>query len=149
MKSMTASSSRGEINPIRRSARRRATQCPSAAAFATVSGLRKRMNSPRARAQPVAIDAAERGAMGNIESVMQENRVFPPSAEFVKQANISGMDAYRAMLAEAEKDFEGFWARQATARYMAPVSTWRQPSAAASALITAPSSRGCRRRPKP
>jgi acetyl-CoA synthetase len=48
-----------------------------------------------------------------IESVLHEDRVFPPSAAFVKQANISGMDAYRALCAEAEKDFEGFWARLA------------------------------------
>jgi acetyl-CoA synthetase len=48
-----------------------------------------------------------------IESVLSETRVFPPSAEFVKQANISGMDAYRRMVAEAEKDFEGFWAKLA------------------------------------
>jgi acetyl-CoA synthetase len=51
--------------------------------------------------------------MGNIESVMHEERVFPPSAEFVKQANVSGMDAYNALCAEAEKDFTGFWARLA------------------------------------
>src|SRR6187549_846587 len=49
----------------------------------------------------------------NIETVLQEKRVFPPSPAFVKQANISGMDAYRAMAAEAERDFEGFWARLA------------------------------------
>jgi len=48
-----------------------------------------------------------------IESVLSETRVFPPSAEFVKQANISGMDAYRRMVAEAEQDFEGFWAKLA------------------------------------
>jgi len=48
-----------------------------------------------------------------IESVLQETRVFPPSAAFVKQANISGMDAYRKLCAEAERDFEGFWARLA------------------------------------
>jgi acetyl-CoA synthetase len=48
-----------------------------------------------------------------IESVLNETRVFPPSAEFVKQANISGMDAYRKMVAEAEKDFEGYWGRLA------------------------------------
>ena len=48
-----------------------------------------------------------------IESVLSETRVFPPSAEFVKQANISGMDAYRSMVAGAERDFEGFWARLA------------------------------------
>jgi acetyl-CoA synthetase len=49
----------------------------------------------------------------NIETVLQEKRVFPPSAAMVKQANISGMDAYRKLVAEAEKDFEGFWARLA------------------------------------
>ncbi len=30
--------------------------------------------------------------MSTIESVLQENRVFPPSPELVKQANVSGMD---------------------------------------------------------
>src|SRR5262252_7993497 len=48
-----------------------------------------------------------------IESVLQENRVFPPAADIVKKANISGMEAYRKLCAEAEKDFEGFWARLA------------------------------------
>jgi acetyl-CoA synthetase len=48
-----------------------------------------------------------------IESVMQELRVFPPPAAFVKQANISGMPAYEAMCKEAERDFEGFWAKLA------------------------------------
>jgi acetyl-CoA synthetase len=48
-----------------------------------------------------------------IESVLQEKRVFPPSPAFVKQANISGMEAYRTLVAEAERDFEGFWARLA------------------------------------
>src|SRR4051812_27336056 len=48
-----------------------------------------------------------------IESVLQETRVFPPSPALIKQANISGMDAYRKLCAEAEKDMEGFWARLA------------------------------------
>jgi acetyl-CoA synthetase len=51
--------------------------------------------------------------MSSIETVLQEKRVFPPSAEFVKRANISGMEAYRKMVAEAERDFEGFWGRLA------------------------------------
>ena len=51
--------------------------------------------------------------MGNIESVAHEHRTFPPSPEFVRQANVSGMDAYRALCAEAEQDFTGFWARLA------------------------------------
>ena len=51
--------------------------------------------------------------MANIETVLQETRVFKPAEAFVKQANIPGMDAYRKMVAEAERDFEGFWARLA------------------------------------
>src|SRR4029079_14653607 len=51
--------------------------------------------------------------MANIEAVLQETRVFKPAEAFVKQANIPGMDAYRKMVAEAERDFEGFWARLA------------------------------------
>jgi len=48
-----------------------------------------------------------------IESMLVENRVFPPTPATVKAARISGMDAYNALCAEAEKDFEGFWARLA------------------------------------
>jgi acetyl-CoA synthetase len=50
-------------------------------------------------------------ASATIESVLQEDRLFPPSAEFVKQANVSGMAAYQALCDEAERDFEGFWGR--------------------------------------
>src|SRR5258706_5623572 len=52
-------------------------------------------------------------ASGGIESVLQEKRIFKPAESFVRQANISGMDAYRKLVAEAERDFEGFWARLA------------------------------------
>src|SRR3954470_15026513 len=51
--------------------------------------------------------------MSAIESVLVENRVFPPSAATVKAARISGMPAYEALCKEAETDFEGFWARLA------------------------------------
>ncbi len=44
---------------------------------------------------------------------MQENRVFNPPAGFVKDATISGMEAYNKLCAEAEKDYDGFWARLA------------------------------------
>jgi acetyl-CoA synthetase len=49
----------------------------------------------------------------NIESVLIENRVFPPSEATVKRARISGMAAYNALCDEANRDFEGFWARLA------------------------------------
>ena len=51
--------------------------------------------------------------MSAIESVLVENRVFPPSDATVKAARISGMDGYNALCAAAEKDFEGFWAQLA------------------------------------
>ena len=63
--------------------------------------------------------------MSTIESVLQENRVFPPPPEFVKQANISGMDGYRKLCAEAEKDFNGFWARLAREEVI-----WKKPFSA-------------------
>ncbi|TFW34617.1 acetate--CoA ligase [Massilia horti] len=44
---------------------------------------------------------------------LQENRVFLPPPAFAAQANVSGMDAYKALCEEAERDYEGFWARLA------------------------------------
>jgi len=63
--------------------------------------------------------------VSTLESVLQENRLFAPSADFVKQANISGMAAYRALCAEAERDAAAFWARLAREQLL-----WRQPFAA-------------------
>jgi acetyl-CoA synthetase len=51
--------------------------------------------------------------MSAIESVLQERRIFPPSAKAMAGATISGMDAYKALTSEAERDYEGFWARLA------------------------------------
>src|SRR5574344_496874 len=48
-----------------------------------------------------------------IQSVLVENRVFPPSEAVQKAARISGMEGYQALCAEAERDYEGFWARLA------------------------------------
>ncbi|MDB5915673.1 MAG: acsA, partial [Ramlibacter sp.] len=60
--------------------------------------------------------------MSAIESVLVENRVFPPSEATVKAARISGMAAYEALCREAEQDFEGFWARLARENL-----TWTRP----------------------
>src|SRR5687767_5080699 len=51
--------------------------------------------------------------MSTIESVLQEKRLFPPRPEIVKAANISGMEHYQALCAEAERDYDGFWSRLA------------------------------------
>ena len=39
--------------------------------------------------------------------------IYQPSADFVKNAHISGMPAYEAMCQSAADDFEGFWAKLA------------------------------------
>ncbi|MGJ7521652.1 acetate--CoA ligase [Variovorax sp. LT1P1] len=49
----------------------------------------------------------------NIQSVLVENRVFPPPAAAEKGARISGMAAYEALCAEAEKTPDAFWTRLA------------------------------------
>ncbi len=41
----------------------------------------------------------------------QQTRVYQPSAEAVKKAAVSGMDAYWALCKEADKDYEGYWGR--------------------------------------
>jgi acetyl-CoA synthetase len=56
--------------------------------------------------------------MGNenvapMQTGQHESRSFNPPADLVKNAAISGMDAYRRLCAEAESDYEGFWARLA------------------------------------
>ncbi|MFC6522505.1 acetate--CoA ligase [Undibacterium arcticum] len=51
--------------------------------------------------------------MDDIELSTHAPKRYQPSAAFVKDATISGMDAYNALCAEAEQDFEGFWAKLA------------------------------------
>ncbi len=48
--------------------------------------------------------------------------VYQPSADFVKNAHISGMPAYLALCKEAETDYEGYWARLAK-----ELITWKTP----------------------
>ena len=52
--------------------------------------------------------------MSEIEHLMHEHRVFNPPEAFVKNAAVPGMEAYQALCAEAERDYEGFWGRLAT-----------------------------------
>ncbi|MEQ1667786.1 MAG: acetate--CoA ligase [Sulfuriferula sp.] len=48
--------------------------------------------------------------MSHIESVLHENRSFPPSSAFQAQANVSGLAAYQALTTQAAADYEGYWA---------------------------------------
>ncbi|WP_028455527.1 acetate--CoA ligase [Chitinilyticum litopenaei] len=47
--------------------------------------------------------------MGTIDSVLKENRLFPPSDDFRVKANVSGMDGYNALCDKANSDYAGFW----------------------------------------
>ena len=49
----------------------------------------------------------------SIESINTEDRIFNPSEEIIKNANISGMDNYRSILKKFEKDYQGTWAELA------------------------------------
>ncbi|AEI77066.1 acetyl-coenzyme A synthetase AcsA [Cupriavidus necator N-1] len=60
--------------------------------------------------------------MSDIAPMNREPELFNPSALFVNNANISGMEGYRAICAAAEDDYEGFWARHAR-----DLITWHKP----------------------
>jgi acetyl-CoA synthetase len=47
--------------------------------------------------------------VGQIDTVMQEARLFPPPADFAAAAEISSMEQYQSLWDEAERDTEGFW----------------------------------------
>jgi acetyl-CoA synthetase len=53
-------------------------------------------------------------AQKDIQSVLQEDRVFPPSAQFRKRATLKAGEV-EAMYARAEHDYVGFWADLARA----------------------------------
>jgi acetyl-CoA synthetase len=46
-----------------------------------------------------------------LEALLQEGRTFPPPEDFRKHALVTGTDLY----ADADRDWQGFWARQALA----------------------------------
>jgi acetyl-CoA synthetase len=48
-----------------------------------------------------------------IESILNEERVFPPPAEFSDKAHVKSFAEYEQIYAEAAADPEAFWARQA------------------------------------
>jgi acetyl-CoA synthetase len=53
----------------------------------------------------------QESSVADIETA--QTRVFLPPPAFAHNAAVSGMAAYRALCAEAEQDYEGFWARLA------------------------------------
>ncbi|MFM0052470.1 acetate--CoA ligase [Caballeronia grimmiae] len=51
--------------------------------------------------------------MSTTDSILKEPQAFLPHASVAAYAAISGMNAYRKLVAEAERDYAGFWARHA------------------------------------
>jgi acetyl-CoA synthetase len=49
----------------------------------------------------------------DIESTLDEQRVFPPPAEFAARARVKSMDEYERLRVEAAGDPDAFWARMA------------------------------------
>src|SRR3990172_102415 len=49
----------------------------------------------------------------NIESIMHEERVFPPPEAFSEKAHVKSMQELDTLRAEASSNAEGFWARMA------------------------------------
>ena len=49
--------------------------------------------------------------MSNNEST--QTKLYYPSEDLVKNAAVSGMEAYKALCDEAERDYEGYWGRHA------------------------------------
>jgi acetyl-CoA synthetase len=47
--------------------------------------------------------------VGQLDTVMQEARLFPPPAEFAAKARIKSLAQYEAMWREAAGDIEKFW----------------------------------------
>lgn len=60
--------------------------------------------------------------MSTIESILNETRIFPPSDEFARKANVPSLQAYQDLCAEAELDYQSFWAKQANEQIL-----WHKP----------------------
>ncbi|MBC18655.1 MAG: acetate--CoA ligase [Planctomycetaceae bacterium] len=52
-------------------------------------------------------------ASGQISTVMQEERLFPPSTAFAKAAHIGSLEQYETLWKQAAEDSEGFWGKLA------------------------------------
>jgi len=60
--------------------------------------------------------------MSNTETPSHEHKPYPPAASVVAAATISGVATYDALCQEAERDYEGYWARLAREHL-----SWKQP----------------------
>ena len=67
----------------------------------------------------------------NLDSILRENRVFPPPAEFAAQAHVKSLEEYEALYRRSIQDPERFWAEiAAELHWFAPwtsVLEWQLP----------------------
>ena len=80
------------------------------------------------------MDKLKTSAAKNITSMLHEDRVFPPSKEFSKQAHIKSLAEYRKLYNESVKSPEKFWAKQAKNELVwfkpwSRVLQWKAPNA--------------------
>ncbi|MEQ8786920.1 MAG: acetate--CoA ligase [Pirellulaceae bacterium] len=71
---------------------------------------------------------------GQIDTVMNEERVFPPSVEFASRSKIGSMEAYQELYNEAKADPLSFWSRLAKEelhwfKMFGETLEWREPVA--------------------
>jgi len=75
--------------------------------------------------------ASETTISPNLETILRENRVFPPPEEFAKQAHIKSLAEYQRMYQRSVRDPEGFWGEAAQElHWFAPwtkVLDWKLP----------------------
>jgi acetyl-CoA synthetase len=60
----------------------------------------------------------------NVESLLRENRVFPPPAEFAAKARVGSLEEYEALYRRSVEDPEAFWAE--AARELEWFSPWKK-----------------------
>src|SRR5581483_1069676 len=76
--------------------------------------------------------APERSSV-QLDHVMRESRLFPPSKEFAARARIGSQPAYEALWKEAAADLEAFWGKLAGElhwfRPFSKVLEWNEPFA--------------------
>jgi|UniRef100_UPI003783F4EC acetyl-CoA synthetase len=89
--------------------------------------------SKKAAAKPTPKKAAKPAAKVSSKSLLVENRVFKPGAEFAKKARISSMAQYKAMHAESLKSPDKFFGREAKellwTKPFTKVLDWKCPNA--------------------
>ena len=74
-----------------------------------MAAKRKRKASGRSTKPSTKSEVDALGDLPDIETVLQETRVFEPPADFAANAHVSSPAMHRSLTKAARKDPEGFW----------------------------------------